>query len=1521
MPSEKKKLTVKGLVERIIEPHLHIKDTNSRLQARLTLIASLILAAICLVAGVIGILVGFKAILISGLFITFFIMSAACLLGRSENFLVGSILLVSGLILGGFLISAAFTDITIIVIILMATIVPAFCLSIVLLSLLAIIIIAVVVLISIGVLPLMSSISGGTELILFFGLIIVEGIFILIAWFRETAELQQQDEIGSLRGRLEERVEERTRYTRIAADIAQDILSSSSLDELLNRAVSLITARFGFSYIGIFLTDETGQYVELKAAQSSEVARIIRVGKRIKLGPPSLIGWVGENKQQRMVTRITEDPLLLEPDLLAGNQSELGMPILSSEKLLGVMDIQSTRTTMFDNETIVVLQMLASQVATAIQNVRLIEFEQGSVQEVVEVYLAGFRIVQAKNENEIYQLLQELFPKIPYISMFLTPEGQELKIVAKTGTQLPDGQYLPESITIPIEEVESSLSSEIFIGEGSRLNTLPYNLVRFLQQLQIFSVALIPVIRNKTISSILFIGTREKEPLNATNIHPYTDLVKQIASTLDRLEDTQKIEHHIADMGTVNLQLMTVAKLANDFSNAPRLDDVLDITKQVFENTPIAALLLFSEKNDFRIATSIDPTQGGGLEGLPESLDVTPAEILEQLGGKPLVADVSKLSSLHYAQFHPELSQFIEAEANKLPVLHPQLLGILEQARFQNVVFIPVTRNGDFVTLLIAGTRDDRPILPETVQAYSNLADLITSSRERILAAQRTERLIADTTQKADQRVAEIGKVNIQLKTVADLANDFSSASRLEEVLETTQRVFQNTQNTVLLLIAEKNNFRIATSTSPLQSGGLEALPERLDVAPSEILEQLGNKPLVAEVSKLSSLHYAQLHPDMIKFIEAEANELPSINSKLLGILEQASFQTVAFLPVIRNENLLTLLIVGAHDDRPIPPETVQVYANLADLVTSSLERILAAQKTDSHIAEMEIITTVGEKISTIRDLNTIFNTLHSNIRLLLGDVNFLVAIYDARTSSIAVPYMYEKGFEGGDVSSIDTFPLGEGLTSILIRTKRPLMIVEDAERRAEALGAKIVGKSAKSWLGTPLIVSDEVVGALIVQDVEHEYAFDDNDLQLLTTFSTQVAGAIYNARLLEQMNSRAIQLQTAAEVARDISGLLDLGELLNKAVTLIYERFNFYHAAIFLTESTNEFAIIREATGEAGTQMKRAGHKLKVGSKSIVGYVTGTGEPLIVNDTSRDSTYYANPLLPETRAEVAIPLKVGQRILGALDVQSVHAYSFGEEDISVLRILADQMAIAVINSELFADTQEHLSQHRLLHHVTTAAASGTTLEESLNSATQGLQVTLGGDRVSILLADKGKKILKVRSFAGYSEEIGKLEVPFGEGITGWVAVHQQPQRINDVTQDPRYIQVGSNIRSELAIPLSYRGDLLGVLNVESDQTSAYNENDEELLGTLGGSLAAIISNARLIEQVRSQVDHQRLLFEVTSKIRRSTDMQTIMATTAGELSKALGARRAEIKMGLTETAPEPEKRSEDTVSSSGGSE
>ena len=156
------------------------------------------------------------------------------------------------------------------------------------------------------------------------------------------------------------------------------------------------------------------------------------------------------------------------------------------------------------------------------------------------------------------------------------------------------------------------------------------------------------------------------------------------------------------------------------------------------------------------------------------------------------------------------------------------------------------------------------------------------------------------------------------------------------------------------------------------------------------------------------------------------------------------------------------------------------------------------------------------------------------------------------------------------------------------------------------------------------------------------------------------------------------------------------LPRLLANSVNLIRDRFGFYHASIFLLDRMGEFALLRESTGEVGAQMKERGHHLAVGSQSIVGQVLLRKKEWVVNNVQQEPLYFANPLLPETRSELAIPLIVGERILGVVDVQSRQENAFMENEVKILRILADQLAIAVWNSILFGQNQETLAQHRL---------------------------------------------------------------------------------------------------------------------------------------------------------------------------------------------------------------------------------
>jgi GAF domain-containing protein len=675
--------------------------------------------------------------------------------------------------------------------------------------------------------------------------------------------------------------------------------------------------------------------------------------------------------------------------------------------------------------------------------------------------------------------------------------------------------------------------------------------------------------------------------------------------------------------------------------------------------------------------------------------------------------------------------------------------------------------------------------------------------------------------------------------------------------------------------VASSSGLELVLSYDPRKKKAIQNIKKTLAISPTEMARDF------SESSKIVQLSETDLNPGIV------------------SMFQEAGCDSLAIIPAIEDVVTTGVIFLGTDKETPIDKQLIAPVIHLAENIPQILENIKAARAIQQRLRELESISDTSQLISSTKTLQELYEVLHRQVKETIGEVNFAIALFNAESQSIAIPYMYDQ--EG--IGQVDPFPLGEGLISILLRTRQPLMLVEDSERRARALGAKFIGKPAQSWLGCPFIIGGEAVGAMVIQDLERENRFTRDDLRFITSLSAQIGGAINNTILLEQAHKRALQLQTVAEISREVSSSLIVDNLLRQAVQLTCERFDLYHAAVFLLDDAKEFAVIREATGEAGAQMKRAGHKLAVGSKSIVGYVTQNNEPLIVNDTSTDPNYYANPLMTETRAEAALPLRVGSEVIGVLDVQSQQTFVFSEENVKIMQILADQMAVAVVNSQLFAEAQERLSQHRLLHHVTTAAASSTTIEEALTSAVQGLQVTLGGDQIAFLLSDKEQKNLEVRASIGYpNEESAKLKIPFGVGITGWVAQHRQPQRISDVTKDSRYIAVNTKVRSELAIPLIYRNEVLGVLNVESSRVGAYSENDEEMLGTLAGSLAAIIAHSRLLEQFRTQIERERMLYEITNKIRRTSNADRILAITADEIGKMLSAKRVDIKVKLPES-------------------
>ncbi len=342
----------------------------------------------------------------------------------------------------------------------------------------------------------------------------------------------------------------------------------------------------------------------------------------------------------------------------------------------------------------------------------------------------------------------------------------------------------------------------------------------------------------------------------------------------------------------------------------------------------------------------------------------------------------------------------------------------------------------------------------------------------------------------------------------------------------------------------------------------------------------------------------------------------------------------------------------------------------------------------------------------------------------------------------------------------------------------------------------------------------------------------DDETNTLATAFNsmTEQLGAMIatlEERVAERtlaLERRTAQIQTASEIAKDITSLTTLEELLDRAVELIPARLGFYHAGIFLIDAQGEYAVLQAASGEIGKTMIERHHRLKVGEVGIVGSAVGTGKPHIASDVSIDDAHFKNPLLPETHSELALPLSVNGVVIGALDVQSKDPSAFQEADVQVLQTMADQLATAIDKARLMQAVQQNLEELEATYKQTTRQAWRGFLSSSRKSfgyRFRGLQLepALEMDPVSTAAIRQGETI-----------------------------------QANLATYAP---QNGNANRSVLAVPIKYREQVLGVVNLQFEG-SAVPEDILSFVQVAVERLGLALENARLLEEINHRAERAR---------------------------------------------------------------
>ncbi len=334
----------------------------------------------------------------------------------------------------------------------------------------------------------------------------------------------------------------------------------------------------------------------------------------------------------------------------------------------------------------------------------------------------------------------------------------------------------------------------------------------------------------------------------------------------------------------------------------------------------------------------------------------------------------------------------------------------------------------------------------------------------------------------------------------------------------------------------------------------------------------------------------------------------------------------------------------------------------------------------------------------------------------------------------------------------------------------------------------------------------------------------------------------------------RAAQLQAVAQVGHAITSVQSLQSLLPRVAGVIAKQFMLYHVGIFLLDDAREYAILSASNSPGGQKMIDRGHRLLVGTEGIVGHTAKTGQPHIAADIHSDPSYFANPDLPNTQSEASIPLKIGDEIMGVLDIQSEKPFAYGETDIELLTILADQVTIAIQNARRFQELQ--IANHE----------TETLYRESVR--TKWFDYASENENAGYLYSGTSIKPIEQR-----------LDNPN-------IRMAIQNKTIS-ITQE--------TAGSRLAIPIQLRGQVVGLINVEFPGNREWNRDEIDISKSIAERVALAIENARLFEETTDRAERERTVSQITSKIRSTNDPNQMIEIALEELKQALHVKDARI--------------------------
>ena len=739
--------------------------------------------------------------------------------------------------------------------------------------------------------------------------------------------------------------------------------------------------------------------------------------------------------------------------------------------------------------------------------------------------------------------------------------------------------------------------------------------------------------------------------------------------------------------------------------------------------------------------------------------------------------------------------------------------SVVTESGFRAVAIVPLASRDRIWGSLFAMTRTAKEFSEQDVDLLSHIADQIAVAIENA------------TLFEAEQRRAE------QFRVISEVGGHITSILDVDELLQEIVRLLKTAfgyyQVTVGLIEGDQVVFR---------AGAKAELDDSQFVPPPT---KVGGEGITAWVAATGR---PLLAPDVTKeprFLFYPAS--PETRSELA-------------VPLRTKEGIIGVLNVESDQVNAFDESDLTLLQSLASQAAVAIENARLYEDVRSRLAQVTALQETTKAVASTLELDRLLNLITEEATALLqADGGLLNLVnWEAKEDEVVAStgaVAFSLGYRG---------PLEGSLSGWVSLHGQPVVsgqLQEDPKVDQQALSwtHKRTKRQLRSAAAAPLSIKNRVVGTLVVVDKRGGDAeFDQTDLDLLVALANQAAVAIENANLFDAVQRRAEQFRVLSEVGARITSLLEVDELLRETARLVNQVLGYYLVGIGLIEGDE--LVVKAGAGPRWSDPEFQPPRFPVG-EGISGWVAQTGEPLLAPDVSREPRFLRLADSTETRSELAVPLKAKSQVIGVLDVQSEKLNAFDESDLVVLQSLANLTAIALEEARLFNAEQRRAEQFRVISEVGASLTSILTVDELLQEIVRVVKTSLGYYHTAIGLVDSDELVMKAGVGAHWEDpefEPSRLQVG-GEGITAWVASTGEPLLVPDVTKDSRYLPLpgSEEIRAEVAVPLKTASGVIGVLDVQSDQTNGLDQSDLAVLKSVAHQAAIAIENARLYEQAQ----------------------------------------------------------------------